>query len=95
MTEAELIGLGGALGAGCRQGFGLLLARGVRDLSANLIGPFVLVLGVHVGLAQTLPSGGRAAIASGALGGYMLVSTLRAAHAVLGEAARTLAPWRR
>jgi hypothetical protein len=29
MTEAELIGLGGALGAGCRYEFGLLVARGV------------------------------------------------------------------
>jgi fluoride ion exporter CrcB/FEX len=62
----------------------------LRDLSANLIGPFVVVLAVHVGLAQTLPSGGRAAIATGALGGYMLVSTLQAAHTALEEGVRTV-----
>lgn len=73
--------------------FGLLVARAVasplRDLSANAIGPTVVVIGVHVGLSPTLRAGGRATIVVGAVGGYMLVSTLGAANGVLAEGART------
>jgi len=98
MTATELIGRGGALGAGRRHGLGLLLARGAavrpRDLSANLIGPCVVGFAVHVGPAQTLPSSGRAIIATGALGGHMLVSTLQAAHAALKVGCGPLVPWR-
>ncbi|HVV51392.1 MAG TPA: hypothetical protein VHO06_17105 [Polyangia bacterium] len=94
MTQAELIGIGGALGAGCRWAFGLLTLKALgpplRDLSANVIGPTVVVIGVHAGLAPTMQSGGRLTVATGALGGYMVVATLGAAHRALGEGAERL-----
>jgi fluoride exporter len=82
MTESQFIGFGGALGLGGRHLIGRLFA-GALGLGfphyvvlTNLVGPLLLVLGLHLGWRSALEAEQRIALTTGAVGGVMLLATV-------------------
>lgn len=98
MTEAQLIGLGGAVGVGGRHVIGRLFA-GMLGLGfphhvvlTNLVAPILLVVGLHLGLHGSLAPEPRVALTTGALGGFMVLATFnRDATRLIHEGPRATA----
>jgi fluoride ion exporter CrcB/FEX len=79
MTDSQVVGLGGFIGAAGRVLLGALIGRSLRfptaAVVANAVGPSLIVASVHVLLRTSLMTDVRIALGTWALAGFMLAAT--------------------
>jgi fluoride ion exporter CrcB/FEX len=92
MTDSQVVGLGGLIGAAGRVLLGALIGRSLRfpaaAVVANAVGPSLIVASVQVLLRTSLATDARVALGTWAMAGFMLAATFNGetTKAMLGGA---------